>query len=81
MKTALEILNRVEPNGELLNTDTAIKAMKEYAMQFLGQTFTRECNFCKNNKERLNTIYFPNYPECCKECYPVPNQYYKFELP
>ena|SRR3990167_8182514 len=34
MKTALEILNLVEPNGELLDTDTAIEAMEKYADQF-----------------------------------------------
>jgi hypothetical protein len=31
--TALEILNRVEPNGELLTTDHILKAMEEYAEQ------------------------------------------------
>lgn len=31
MKTALEILNQVEPNGELLDTDQAIAAMELYA--------------------------------------------------
>ncbi len=31
MKTALEILNQVEPNGELLDTDKAIEAMELYA--------------------------------------------------
>ena len=31
MKTALEILNQVEPNGELIDTDQAIQAMELYA--------------------------------------------------
>lgn len=31
MKTALEILNQVEPNGELLDTDQAVEAMELYA--------------------------------------------------
>jgi hypothetical protein len=31
--TALEILNKVEPNGELLTTEIALKAMEEYAEQ------------------------------------------------
>lgn len=34
MRTALEILNQVEPNGELLDTDKAIEAMELYADQF-----------------------------------------------
>lgn len=34
IKTALEILNQVEPNGELLDTDKAIEAMEKYADQF-----------------------------------------------
>jgi hypothetical protein len=31
--TALEILNKVEQNGELLTTDLALQAMEEYARQ------------------------------------------------
>ena len=33
MKTALQILNQVEPNGELLNTEIAIRAMELYVEQ------------------------------------------------
>ena len=40
MKTALEILNRVEPNGELLDTETALRAMREYAAQFKVKPMT-----------------------------------------
>ncbi|MBK9479895.1 MAG: hypothetical protein IPN99_13830 [Bacteroidetes bacterium] len=34
MKTALEILNQVEPNGELLDTDQALEAMELYAVEY-----------------------------------------------
>lgn len=34
MKTALQILNQLEPNGELLDTDQAIEAMELFALQF-----------------------------------------------
>lgn len=40
MKSALEILNRVEPNGVLLDTETAIRAMEEYADQFKSELET-----------------------------------------
>ena len=30
---ALDILNRVEPNGELLTTELALEAMEEYSLQ------------------------------------------------
>jgi len=33
-KTALECVNEVEPNGELLTTDMAVAACEMYAQQF-----------------------------------------------
>jgi hypothetical protein len=37
MKTAIEIVNEVEPNGELLCTEQAVQACENFAAQFKYQ--------------------------------------------
>ena len=41
MKTALQILNEVEPNGELLSTELALRAMEIYANS--KYDYSKEC--------------------------------------
>lgn len=55
-KTAEEILNEVEPNGELLTTEMAVKAMKIYNQQS-SPTITDEVKgFIKSLKEDRATF-------------------------
>lgn len=59
IKSALEILNQVEPNGELLDTDKAIEAMELYAKQF--STIKLSCTNCGVSE----VISKDNHCNCC----------------
>lgn len=52
MKTAEEILNKIEPNGELLDTTMAIEAMHLYALH-VAEAVRQECA----EKAKLSSRY------------------------
>ncbi len=71
MKTALEILNQVEPNGELLDTDQALEAMELYAVEYakslkedkrisVQEKLQGMCSSCK-----INEVITDGYCNCC----------------
>jgi len=61
MKTALEILNQVEPNGELLDTEQAIRAMEAYADQFRDKADVSDLLLRKNYEKRIDDYVEEQY--------------------
>ncbi len=64
MKTAEEILNQVEPNGELLNTEKCVQAMKKYAKEAINELVkdykTETFNAIRNGGELRSIDYLAN---------------------
>jgi len=69
MKTALQILNQVEPNGELLDTTQAIEAMELYA-EMKVKDFQKSLAIGRSevfsDKEQLADFIQRNIPICVK---------------